>query len=47
MMLIPLVEQHHMVPFHDQWLQGQFKEEENVEAMKQRLLVIQVIGSLN
>jgi len=38
MMLSPLVEQHEMVPFHERWVQQQFKEEENIEAMKQRIV---------
>ena len=29
MFLFPQVEQHQMVPFHDRWIQSQFKEEKN------------------
>ena len=37
MMMMPIVEQHHMVPFHERWIQDQFKEENNIEKMKTRL----------
>ena len=39
MFLFPQVEQHQMVPFHDRWIQSQFKEERNVAKMKERLCV--------
>ena len=38
MILMPVVEQHHMVPFHDRFLNTQFKEEENIQQMKERLI---------
>ena len=38
MILIPVVEQHHMVPFHHRFLNTQFKEEENIQQMKERLI---------
>ena len=38
MILMPIVEQHHMVPFHDRFLNSQFKEEENIQKMKERLI---------
>ena len=31
MILFPIVEQFHMVPFHDRWIQSQFKDEENIK----------------
>ena len=31
MILMPVVEQHHMVPFHHRFLNTQFKEEENIQ----------------
>ena len=37
MFLIPVVEQHKMVPFHDRWIKDQFKEEENIKKMQERL----------
>ena len=37
MFLIPVVEQHEMVPFHDRWIKDQFKEEENIQKMQERL----------
>ena len=39
MFLFPQVEQHQMVPFHDRWIQSQFKEEKNIAKMKERLCV--------
>ena len=33
-----VVEQHHMVPFHHRFLNTQFKEEENIQQMKERLI---------
>ena len=36
--LLPVVQQHQMVPFHDRFLNTQFKEEENIEKMKERLI---------
>ena len=33
MMMFPVVEQYHMVPFHDRWVQSQFKEEQNIQQM--------------
>ena len=38
MTLFPIVEQHHMVPFHDRFLNSLFKEEENIKKMKERLI---------
>ena len=38
MTLMPVVEQHHMVPFHHRFLNTQFKEEENIQQMKERLI---------
>lgn len=38
MILMPVVEQHHMVPFHHRFLNTQFKEEENIQQMKERLI---------
>ena len=38
MILMPIVEQHHMVPFHHRSLNSQFKEEENIQQMKKRLI---------
>ena len=38
MILMPVVEQHHMVPFHRRFLNTQFKEEENIQRMKERLI---------
>ena len=38
MNLLPVVQQHQMVPFHDRFLNMQFKEEENIEKMKERLI---------
>ena len=39
MILMPIVEQHHMVPFHHRlFLNTQFKEEENIQQMKERLI---------
>ena len=38
MILMPVVEQHHTVPFHHQFLNTQFKEEENIQQMKERLI---------
>ena len=34
MMLFPPVEQHHMVPFNDRWVQRQITEKYNIEKMK-------------
>ena len=39
MFLFPQVEQHQMVPFHDWWIQSQFKEEKNIAKMQERLCV--------
>ena len=38
MILMPIVAQHHMVPFHHRFLNTQFKEEENIQKMKERLI---------
>ena len=38
MTLSPIVEQHYMVPFHDRFINSLFKEEENVQKMKERLI---------
>ena len=38
MILMPVVEQHHMVPFHHRFLNTQLKEEENIQQMKERLI---------
>ena len=38
MILMPVVDQHHMVPFHHRFLNTQFKEEENTQQMKERLI---------
>ena len=38
MILMPLVEQHHMILFHHRFLNTQFKEEENIQQMKERLI---------
>ena len=38
MVLMPVVEQDHMVPFHHRFLNTQFKEEENIQQMKERLI---------
>jgi len=37
MMMIPIVDRHHMIPFHDRWVQRQFKEEQNTKQMTERL----------
>ena len=37
MILFPIVEQFHMVPFRDRWIQSQFKDEENIKKMKEML----------
>ena len=29
MMMSPVEEQHHIVPFHERWIQQQFKEEKH------------------
>ena len=39
MFLLPQVEQHQMVPFHDRWIQSQFKEENNIAKMQERLCI--------
>ena len=39
MFLFPQVEQNQMVPFHDRWIQNQFKEEKNIAKMQERLSV--------
>ena len=39
MNLMLVVEQHHMVPFHHRFLNTQFKEEENIQQMKERLIM--------
>ena len=36
-MMFPPVEQPHMVPFHDQWVQKQITDKDNIEKMKERL----------
>ena len=36
MFLFPQVEQHQMVPFHDRWMQSQFKEEKNIAKIQER-----------
>ena len=38
MILMPIIEQHHIVPFHHQLLNTQFKEEENIQQMKEKLI---------
>ena len=38
MILMPIVEQHHMIPFYHRILNTQFKEEENILQMKERLI---------
>lgn len=38
MITFPVIEQHEMVPFHDRWLQRQFKDESNIAEMQRRLL---------
>ena len=38
MTLFPIVAQHHMLPFHDRFLNLLFKEEENIQKMKERLI---------
>ena len=38
MTFCPIVEQHHMVPFHDRFINSLFKEGENVQKMKERLI---------
>lgn len=38
MLMILVVEQHHMVPFHDCWMQRRLKQEKNVEAIKRKML---------
>ena len=38
MILMPIVEQHHMIPFYHRILNTQFKEEENIQQMKERLI---------
>ena len=42
-MMFPPVEQHHMVPFHDQWVKKQITDKDNIEKMKERL----VVGSMS
>jgi len=37
MLMSPIVEQHEIIPFHDRWVQNQFKDQENVEEMQTRL----------
>ena len=37
MLMSPTVEQHEMVPFHDRWVQNQFKDQEHFEEMQRRL----------
>ena len=39
MFLFPRVEQHQMVPFHERWIQSQFKEENNIAKMQESLCV--------
>ena len=38
MTLMPIVEQHHMVPFHNRFINSLFKEEKNIQKMKERLI---------
>ena len=38
MILMSIVEQHHVVPFHHRFLNTWFKEEENIQQMKERLI---------
>ena len=38
MILMPIIEQHHIVPFHHQLLNTQFKEEEIIQQMKEKLI---------
>ena len=38
MTLMPIVEQHHVVPFHDRFINSLFKEEKNIHKMKERLI---------
>ena len=38
MILIPIVEEHHLAPFHHRFLKTQFKDEENIQKMKERLI---------
>ena len=37
-MMLPPVEQHHIVPFHDRWVQKQITDKDNIEKMKERLI---------
>ena len=37
-MTFAIVKQHHMVPFHDRFINSLFKEEENIQKMKERLI---------
>ena len=36
MIPMPVVEQHHMVPFRHRFINTQFKDEEKIQKMKQR-----------
>ena len=38
MTLFPIVERHHMVPFHDRFINSLLKEEENIQKLKERLI---------
>ena len=38
MTLLPVVQQHEMVPFHERFLSTLFKEEGNIEKMRERLI---------
>ena len=38
-MMFPPVEQHHTVPFHDQWVQKQIMDEDHIEKIKERLIM--------
>lgn len=38
MILMPAVEQHHMIPFHHPFLNTQFMDEGNIKTMKERLI---------
>ncbi|KAL9977099.1 hypothetical protein ACROYT_G014470 [Oculina patagonica] len=37
MLMIPSVLQHELVPFHERWVQDQFKDQANIEEMQRRL----------
>ena len=38
MIMFPPVEQHHMIPFNDRWVQRQLTEKYSIEKMKERLI---------